>query len=181
MTSEVLEIEVGNDSNDNLLFAPIQRRVRGRFDYLRVNEQKARALVDNFPQGIPGQRLRLNVNAKEGELIEPLREEAHAVTGERVRALHGALPPHEKFKDAHVPTWLYWMKRAVESGNAKLVHGKFPAVIPGQPQLNFLFNAGQAEASDTKAALEAQTAAFNRMAESNEKLASAILAALSKK
>lgn len=139
-TNNIVEIEADSARNGYLQFQPADCRVRGKMDLLRVPEPKAKMLTDLWPNPIPGQRLRFNLETGEASLIEPLRFEENQVTRERLtKAGYQIAPEVQKFDNAHPATWLYWMKRAVETGYARLTAGQFPAKLPGKPENKSFF------------------------------------------
>lgn len=138
--TNVLEIEIDTARNGSLHFRPMERRIRGRLDLNRVAEPTAKMKTNEFPLPIPGQRIRLDMNNRRAELIEPLRHEEHLVTRERIEKKgYRIAPESEAFEDVDLPTWLYWMKRAVTSGYARLVAGVLPDKIAGEPRKEFFF------------------------------------------
>ena len=44
-------------------------------------------------------------------------------------------PKHQTF-EVHIPSWLYWLSKAVECGLAKVVKGELPDTIEGEPIKN---------------------------------------------
>lgn len=124
--SSVIEIEVDGPDNGNLFFLPFGRPVRGRLDFLRVREANARVKVDQFPNGIPGQRIRFNPASGTASVVEPLHDQEHARTRETVEARGYKLDPPQQEITADTPTVLYWARRAVESGSARVIKGEFP-------------------------------------------------------
>jgi len=137
--SSVIEVEVDSSTNDNLHFAPLQRRVRGRFDYNRDTEPKAKLRTGEWPHPVPGQRIALDLTAGTGSIIEPLREPEARIMREKIERSGMGIAENETFTGIHVPTWLYWIKRAVESGLARIVNNaKLPDKIDGEPQLSFI-------------------------------------------
>lgn len=123
----LLEIEIDNADNADLFFPPMQRPIRGRLDFLRVKEKEARGLMDSYPQGIPGQRIAFDDASGEGAIVEPLQLPEHAAVKSKLEKLGYGIPPAtEPIEKPHRETWLFWLKRAVESGHARLTKGKIP-------------------------------------------------------
>jgi hypothetical protein len=143
--ANVLEVEVDTPTNANLIFLPIGgKKVRGRFDWRRVKEPLAAMAAARWPDGgvIPGQRIGVDLDSGTGFIVDPLHEAEHALTKEKIVAQGLALPPaRQDFAGVHVPTWLHWIKRAVEAGLAKIVTGTLPAIIDGTPKTTFFHNA----------------------------------------
>jgi hypothetical protein len=138
--NSIIEIEVDGTRNENLLFLPLARRVRGRFEFRRVKEPLAMVKATGWPgdMTIPGQRMQLNLETGAGYILEPLHDAEHVATADKIRREGFALAKaREEFKAVHVPTWLYWIKRAVESGTARVVQGKLPEKVEGKPRTDF--------------------------------------------
>jgi hypothetical protein len=138
----VVEIEIDSPQNRSLFFAPIQGVVRGRFDFLR-GDRALRAKADDFPAGVAGQRIGYDPERGEGYVVEPLHEPGHADVRRQIEAAGYGLPePRRAFPGPgdprynHADTWLYWMKRAVDAGHAKVVRGKLPAEFKGPVRKN---------------------------------------------
>jgi hypothetical protein len=165
MTTRPVEIEIDTDRNSNLYFRPLQRAIRGRFDWNRIREPQARLKAHEWPLPIPPQRLGIDAEGN-GYLTEPLHDEEHAAIRERIEDKLGQKlePARQTFPAAHLPTWLYWLKRAVESGIARLVHGQLPTEIEGTPKKNFIHAEAPPNSADKlTVALQEQTAAFKEL------------------
>jgi hypothetical protein len=178
----VVEIEIDGEQNENCVFRPLRKRLRGRFDLRRVAEPQAGLKAKQHPQPIPGQRLRLNIDTKRLEIIESLRlPESTAIRERYERGPHGELmcrlPEHETIDNVDVPTILYWMQAEVNNKTARLVGaGRFPANMPGKVQRSFYSpereKRDDAMASGMKAMADAVTA--------NTRVMEALLAKLTK-
>jgi hypothetical protein len=137
VAAEVLEIEMDGPRNENPIFRPLQKRLRGRFDLMRVAEPQSRMLMEKLPKPIPGQRLGLNMATREGYLLEPLHLPEYAEIKQSVCEPDGtracSLPePREVFPEVDLATWLYWMAAEVKNGTAKITIGKLPANVEGK-------------------------------------------------
>jgi hypothetical protein len=142
--ANVIEIECDTPRNSQLHFLPIGSNVRGRFDYSRDTEPQSRVAGIDYPEPIPGQRLGLDLDALEGYIAEPLHDKAYAKLRAVVERKGFSLPKEKevfKLSKADVPTWLYWMKRSVEGGDCKLLRGKLPERVEGEPQKSFITKA----------------------------------------
>ena len=161
-----VEIEIDGQHNENLYFRPLQRSVRGRFDLNRIGEPTARMKSVDFPHPIPSQRIGIEADGS-GYITEPLHDAEHAALRERIEKQGKKLPPKcETFDDVDLPTWLYWIKRAVESGVAKVVGGQLPKHIDGTPKLNFIVDRPKETTGDRlAAALERQNVLFEKLLE----------------
>ena len=70
-------------------------------------------------------------------------------------------PPRVTFEGIDLPTWYFWIKRAVEDGIAKVVSGKLPEKIDGKPKLSFNINDPPESPLDRLAAAMDRQNAFN--------------------
>ncbi len=149
--------------NADAFFRPLQRTVRGKFDFSRALDPHARMKSFDLPP-IPGQRLALDLKSKQGKLIEPLRDEAHEAVLRRIKAflakqavsvpVRADLPladalglevaeqtwdlSQQRLTTPYdVPTWCYWMHHLVKGGHGRLVSGEFPKKLEGQPTKRF--------------------------------------------
>lgn len=143
----LIQIEVRNGHNAGLLFKPTQTPVRGAIDFRATGDPELYALGMKFPDAVPGQRIVLDVDAKRGAVLETLNLPEHEGTRNRLAdtlKAHSPLSGQLKFADSrdypdvHVPTWLYWMQRAVSSGLAVLVSGDLDVPVEGEPRKDFL-------------------------------------------
>jgi hypothetical protein len=152
MKTEV-EIEIDGAANECLHFRPLQRSVRGRFDFSRLREPMAGTMRSAWPDAIPSQRI--GIAGGDGYLLEPLHTQEHSQTRERIEGQGMKLADaRETFTGIHRATWLHWMKRAVESGIAKVVSGKLPDHIEGEPQLSFITKREPSDTSRLATAIE---------------------------
>ncbi|MEX1095343.1 MAG: hypothetical protein WED34_04805 [Planctomycetales bacterium] len=168
----MIEIEIDGPRCESLHFAPLQRRIRGRFDLNKMGEPMARVKAQQWPVPIPSQRLGIDEDGV-GYLHEPLHDDENAPLREQIeRRGKGLEPKLQRFEHIHHPSWLFWMKRAVESGIAKITKGSLPTTIEGKPRLDYILASPGPSAGDklTKT-LNEQTKAFNRLADAIEKLA----------
>lgn len=123
-----LTIEIDGQHNECLAFRPLQRRIRGRFDYLRDSEPQSKLAAGQLPQAVPGQRIGIADGV--GFVEEPLHDDEHQAVRELLEARGAKLAPsREEFEDVDSPTWAYWLCRAVDAGVARIVDGKRPAKL----------------------------------------------------
>ncbi len=154
-------IEVDGSRNECLHFRPLQRRVRGRFDYYRDSEPMAKVAGGEEPNPIPGQRIGFDTDTGTGFILEPLHEPEFRAIRERIEAKGFRLPPErEEFPQADAATWLYWLAGAVKAGLAKVVDGKLPEKINGKPRLNFITAETDTATDRLAAAVERQNELF---------------------
>jgi len=162
-----VDIDIDGTRNECLDFRPLPgRTVRGRFDLNRVAEPLAKLRTAELPEPVPGQRIGIDAEGV-GYVAEPLYDVEHAAVRERIERRGLRLPPQrESFDGIDVVSWLYWLQRAAESGLARVVSGKLPEKIDGEPRKNFITAEPEKGPLDKlTAAIEAQTAMFARLLE----------------
>jgi hypothetical protein len=138
-TDNIIEIEIDGPQNENLVFRPLQRTIRGRFDFNRVAEPTARMKLNQWGGAIPGQRLRVDLDKQEATIVDGLHDPQHAATRKTIiNSGQYELPPAEEvIPNIHVPTWLHYLKLAVSSGIARVIQGVLPDRVNGIPQTSF--------------------------------------------
>jgi len=163
--TNIVEIEAADPQGRRLYFLPLQRRLRGEFNYNMPAEPLAKMHINRIPETVPGQRLALDVDSATAWISEPLREPEHAVLAEKLRDRYKCTfaPEREELKDVDVPTFLYWMRRAVESGSARLVRGELPEKINGEPRKSFFSNASEDSSTKLADAIEKQTTVLTQL------------------
>ena len=159
MTQVVCEID--GALNECLYFRPLQRRLRGRFDYMRDSEPMAKVMASEQPGPIPGQQIGYDFDQRAGFVGEPLHADENAAIRERIQGKGFRLgPEREDFADADEATWHFWLQSAVDAGVARVVDGKFPPKLNGKPKKDFL-NAERQTPNDRLAvAIERQNELF---------------------
>jgi len=165
MSDNLLTVEIDGPRNEALFFRPLARRIRGRFDFARDSEPMARTKASEWPEGIPGQRLAIDLESGEGAIGEPLQYPEHEPLKQRLESKGFRVPPVlETFPAQDIATWVFWIKQAIDAGLARIVGGKLPAKLPGVPRMNFLFAPAPASANDRlAAAIDKQTALLERL------------------
>lgn len=133
MTTSVIEIEVDVARNRNLYFVPIDRNVRGRFDWRRVADKHGPELRDQWgEEPLPGQTISLDLETGNGAIVEPLA--AIPESRKRVEIRRESLAPaRQEFENINPAAWLYWIKAAVEAGKARLLKGTLPETVDHKP------------------------------------------------
>jgi hypothetical protein len=134
MRNSVLEIEVDTRHNRNLYFVPIDRVVRGRFDWRRVADRNGAELREKWgEEPVPGQRIVLDAERREGAIVEPLYTRPELK--KRIEAREQVLPPErQSYSNVDVAEWLYWLRAAVAAGDAAVVQGKLPEALDYRPK-----------------------------------------------
>jgi hypothetical protein len=136
-TPQIVEIEIDDPTNANLYFRPLMRTLRGRFDLHRVRDDNAMKMATKWPDPIPGHRIALDFDKREAAIIEPLHGPDQAANRRRIASEKLELPlEREVITNVDVPTFVHWMRLAVESNVARVVSGEFRAV-DGKPKLSF--------------------------------------------
>jgi hypothetical protein len=159
-----VEIEIDGQHNEALHFRPLQRNIRGRFDLMRIGEPMAKVKASEWPVPIPSQRLGIDRDGT-GYILEPLHEAEFAPLREKIEGQGMRLEPKlQEFDGVHLPSWLFWIKRAVESGLAKIVNGELPLTIEGEPVKNFVIGKREDSPVDKlTAAIERQNVLFEKL------------------
>ncbi len=150
--NNVIEIEPDNKTNSQLHFLPLGKTIRGRFDFNRDSEPLAKLHTAEFPEGVPGQRLGLNLDTGEAYIQETLHDERFKAVRQRIEKRgYGLGEQRETFpvKKEEYPTWLFWMKRAVEDGVCRVVKGTLPEKITGRIRKTFVSNEPSADPRDS--------------------------------
>lgn len=159
----LVEIEIDGPQNEEHLFftGTEDVRVRGGFKPSRVRTPTAGPLLMELPEGLPGQRVRLDVEKGVGFIIEPLQTPEHAQTRtacarlqtRKDDATEAALkfdPAERRFDGVHVPSWLASMVKAVRGGHARVTAGTLPASPPkdARPRVFSSVSAAQSDPRD---------------------------------
>lgn len=161
MKANTIEVEFDTPLNANVLFQPLQRTLRGRFDVRRMKD--AGRLFSEWPQPIPGQRLSVNLDNGECHVIEPLWEVEFSAIRERIESKGMKLAPGRETVQAQPATLHYWLKQLIDSGKCKVVSGELPSKVDGVPQKRF-HSTEQPDAVDKlTSAIERQTAAIEKL------------------
>lgn len=126
------QIEVNGPKNEQLIFAPIGQKLRGRWDFSRTQRDKSdpmKALALATPV-IPGIVIVLDTDAKEGQIVDPLSEtrDGKAVFAriqEVAKRFLGTFDEWQPWPLAthgldvdKVKTWAHFMRVAVDCGYA---------------------------------------------------------------
>jgi hypothetical protein len=158
----MVELEVDEQHNGNLNFFPLGRTLRGRFDLSRAakHDRDASALFTQWPEPIPGQRLKVNFAENKATLIEPLREPDNADLLAEIEKSALVEPHKQDFENIDAATWSFWLGRAVEGGLVRVVAGQLPTERPaGKPQVSFYV---KREADQAETAIDRLAVAVER-------------------
>lgn len=125
-------IEISGPKNEQLIFAPIGQKLRGRWDFSRTQRDKSdpmKALALATPV-IPGIVVVLDTDAKEGRIVDPLLESrdgnvVFAKIQEVAKRFQGTFDDWQPWPTAthqldvdKVKTWAHFMRVAVDCGYA---------------------------------------------------------------
>ena len=132
-----LEVAIDNERNCNVFFQPLQRTIRGAYDFGRCPEPESGRLSRRFNgRPIPGQVL--GIEGERGYVRDGVHGDDEMLHLAQQRGLK--IPPErEEVGEVDRATWLYWLRRAVDAGHARVVSGKLPELtdIEGEPQKVF--------------------------------------------
>src|SRR5437867_3690573 len=92
----VIEVEIDTPNNGVLYFQPLDRKIRGRFDFARDSEPLAKVHMAEFPKGVPGQRLGIDLEAGVAYVAEPLHGAEYQAIRERIKKRGFGLPPERE-------------------------------------------------------------------------------------
>ena len=130
------EIEFGNDTNGNILFGVTGEVMRGRWSPASpsLRGMTSSAGMNQMPE-LPGMRLAVDSDDMVMTITDPLGEPENAgLLDEANRVLKGVFSTTSKAADKVVrelsqdeyKTLLYWMRRLLDSGDARTVSGSVP-------------------------------------------------------
>lgn len=133
-----VEIEVQGPHNESMYFRPLLKSIRGRLDLMQVGEPMAKVKASEWPGPIPGQRLGVDAEGI-GYHLEPLHQDEYLPFKEKIESRGQKLQDEmETYENIDTNSWLFWIKRAVEDGIAKVVKGKLPEIIEGEIRKNYV-------------------------------------------
>jgi hypothetical protein len=170
---KLLEVEINGPRNEEFCFAPVQDRLRGRIELGRMTN--GYRLAERFPLSIPGQRIEYNLDTDECAIVEAIHDEP-SVKSQLEKQGFAIGPKRRELGKVDRPTYLFWIKRAIESGIATLLKGNVPE-IEGKPQVSFVNNHETTTNDKLAAAIEKQ----NEIAANQTKVMELLLAAMAKK
>ena len=178
MKESTLLVEFDNE-NRNPYFAPLMRSLRGRFDaqLATKRDKDAGQLLSEWPDGIPGQQMSVDMDTGEAVLVEPLHDPRYAAITERVKQRGCRLFPAREPVALDKPTVLHWLKEAVAAGQAKIIRGALPDKIEGTPKLHFIVQPVETTETKLATAMDSMAAAIREQTEALTK----VLAALASK
>jgi len=141
--ADVVEIEIDGPHNESLRFAPQNRLVRGRWTWSKCGPTGAAVAALKWPGDfVPGQVIGVDRKAGTGYFRERLHEAEFKAVRTFIEEKRDEAIPEEKedFPGISIVTWLFWMRRAVDGGHARVVAGELPSdaeLRAQQPRLDF--------------------------------------------
>ena len=129
----VCTIEIADECNRSVTFHPLQQKLRGRWDAQNVSYKRAHQALTMLPTMIPGIQIVIDTNRKTRGYIDPLGKPENSEIIEKIKAARreqsGICPGHnpwpavkfEKSTENELKTWLYWMRRLVDSEKAIII------------------------------------------------------------
>ncbi|HUY88801.1 MAG TPA: hypothetical protein VMV10_08715 [Pirellulales bacterium] len=128
MKSNLLEVTIETPKDQNVFFRPFGGCLRGRKDFQRIaaHQIDAMTLHQQFPRGVPGTLLQIDLDAKAVTLVETLRQPEWAPERESLESRDIEIPRDVVIDRPHLPDWLHATRRAVDAGFAKVVKGELP-------------------------------------------------------
>lgn len=141
-------IEIASDQNNSVQFPPTMEILRGRWANSNVLVgQSARNELSRMPD-IPGIHIQVSVRQRQARLYDPLAEQPDLVRKindcyKVIEGKEGGPMKDRTIKDMtpdDIKTWLFWMARTVEAGQARVVKGTLPSLaeiadLPGKTRI----------------------------------------------
>ncbi len=138
--AKTVEVEISGPCNENLVFRPANRVLRGEFLWTRCRNPLAMQQAQSWGD-IPGQKIVLDTERCRAAIVEPIvSDPKHARLRQRIEKGELRLPEAEEVFELDqdgMATWCFWIKRAVEAGLAVVRSGAIPEKLPGRPRLDF--------------------------------------------
>jgi len=150
-----LVIELGTEQNQDVMFNPLRKRFRGRYDRHLLppgsigGENSMAMRIDQ----VPGIYVTIDLGRKRARIVDPLSlPENKALMAHINKCIGGigtkydpvAEEVHENMSDKQIATWIYWMARLVKKKYASVVSGSFPDRLPSRGVKVDFFNTSQA-------------------------------------
>ncbi len=137
MTSYI-EIELGNESNSNILFGPVGQVLRGRWSPASPSLRGMTSSVGmNQMPALPGMCIGLDTETKTMIIRDPLGDPENASLVEQANSVLSNVfsvtsKPADKVEtpcdEDMFKTVLFWMRRLIDAGNARSVVGSVPTL-----------------------------------------------------
>ncbi len=149
-------VEVADDNNKQWLCPILNEVLRGRWLRSNCPDQQFTGNLRHMPD-TPGIRITVNVVKRAVRVWDPLGDPQNAEIWAKAKAAYKAHFNEEAgvcreivrhtLNDTDLKTWLYWVRRGIESKSLIVVSGSVPdmeaiRVCPGKTQIEF-FNSSQ--------------------------------------
>lgn len=171
-----LVCEVATPESGALFFDPVAKPLRGFVNYQTMAEQSAFARAREFPRGIVGQRIELDVDERTARIVDGLNDPAWEP--ERRKLERKGLHPMETetFTNVDVSAWLWWLQRGIAAGCIRLISGRMPKQVSKPEKLLREERKAAAQSGDVEALRELvaqQGEQINRLVEAVTRMAGA--------
>jgi hypothetical protein len=132
----ILELTIETARDGNLYVPCAGVLLRGAKNFLRIARHRVNVaeLLGDYPRGIPGTIVKIDVNAGRVWLVEPLRSDEYEPERLKLEEAGIKVPRTIEVACDSLPAWLHEMKRAVDAGYAKVVRGEFPEDLGEEPK-----------------------------------------------
>lgn len=128
LTVKPVEVEFCADNGQKVLFKPTRRAERGRIDFAMVKSEHYREMHKVWKEPVPGKIAGITEGG-EKYIRDPLHDKQYAKLAAIIKARGRALPDErEVFESESVLTWLFWLRRIVDSGLGRVLSGELPAI-----------------------------------------------------
>lgn len=128
MKSNILEVAIETQKDGNLYVPCAGITLRGRKDFQRMarHQPDAMTLHNDFPRGVPGTVVKVDLDAKRVWLVEPLRSDEYEPERLKIESAGIRIPYTSEVQGANVADWLHVIARALRDDYAKIVTGEMP-------------------------------------------------------
>ncbi len=157
--SPEIEVEFGDERNRQFAWGPGgQIMLRGAWSKVNLRSDELVEFIATMPN-IPGQRVRVCYGRKMAVIYDPLALEKNREECEKLQAIIEKCwgrkegPVKEVVKQDmdsdDLKTWLYWMRRFVDNGKARVITGDLPTIrdiqaLPGRTRMSMYDNSSRA-------------------------------------
>jgi hypothetical protein len=168
-TKESVLVEFGDDHCRDIFLAPLDRRMRGRFEAQQVAkfDRDAGSLISEWPDPVAGQQLEINTEVEEAAVIEPLHDFPQIAA--RIKGKGLRLAPARERVQCDFATLVFYVKAAVAAKQARVIRGTLPDVDESKVRRDLFVTPQESPTKTLATAMAAQAAAFNRLADVLEK------------
>lgn len=132
----ILELTIETPRDGNLYIPCAGVLLRGAKNFLRIARHRVNVaeLLGDYPRGIPGTVVKIDLSASRVWLVEPLQSEEYEPERLKLEDAGIKVPRTLEVACDSLPAWLHEMKRAVDAGYAKVTRGEFPEDLGEEPK-----------------------------------------------